>query len=125
MEKNYVEALFLTLLLCLPLAAVGQDNATTSQTVQNNHLASLQAGANTALTLQVGKSNNSSIKQSGRNNVATVVQIGENHVRSVNQAGNDQGYGSVQVTNQSYTRSFSGTGGNGFTSTTLDIEDVN
>ncbi|MCO4849133.1 MAG: curlin repeat-containing protein [Yoonia sp.] len=114
--------LIISAFLCIPLAAVGQDRAITLQVGEGNQQLTAQSGSNIAVTQQFGRNNTASTMQDGRNNVATIVQIGENHVRSVQQVGNNLGYGSVQVTHEKFTSSFSGVGGNAFTSTTLDID---
>lgn len=109
-------------LICLPLTAFGQNLSTTVQVGEDNQQVTTQLGANAALTMQVGSNNSSSINQNGRHNVAAVGQVGEGHVRTVDQTGDNLGYGSVQATHDYYSRSFSGTGGNAFTSTILDID---
>mgnify|MGYP001822561285 FL=1 len=109
-------------LVCLPLTAFGQNLSTTVQVGEDNQQSTIQSGGNAALTMQFGINNISSINQNVQRNFAAVGQVGEGHVRTVDQTGHGIGYGSVQATHDYYSRSFSGTGGNGFTSTTLDID---
>lgn len=112
-------------LVCTPLTAIGQNMSLTAQVGEYNQQTTIQTGRNTAVTRQYGSKNIASIKQNGQRNVATIAQIGEGHVRNIEQNGNNLGYGSLQATDDTYTGSHSGTGGNAFTSTTLDIEVTN
>lgn len=111
-------------LLCAPLAASGQNVADTVQVGENNVQLTLQSGSNIAVTRQYGSRNTASITQEGTHNVAAIAQIGEDHERTVVQSGHNLGYGSVQVTNKVYSGSYTGVGGNAFTSTTLEFEGV-
>ena len=115
-------SLFLAALICLPITAFGQNLNTTVQVGQDNQQVTLQSGGNAAMTMQIGTNNMSSITQTGRGNVAAVGQVGDNHTRTVEQTGDNAGYGSVQASNEYRSDSYSGFGGNAFTSTTLDID---
>lgn len=118
MRLTYIAAA----LICTPLTVFGQNVAETVQIGENNQQTTVQSGYNTAVTGQFGSGNSASIMQSGKHNVAAVTQIGDSHQRTVVQSGNYDGYGSVQINKKTFTRSFSGTGGNAFTSTTLVFE---
>ena len=109
-------------IICAPLAAFGQNVADTDQVGENNQQVTVQSGDNAAFTRQYGSNNLASITQDGRRNVAAIAQIGVGHEQSVSQTGNNLGYGSVQVTNKVFSGTFSRTGGNAFTSTTLEFE---
>ena len=111
-------------LLCAPLSASGQNVSDTVQVGENNVQLTLQSGSNIAVTRQYGSRNTGSITQDGTHNVAAIAQIGEDHERTVVQSGHNLGYGSVQVTNKIFTGSYTGVGGNAFTSTTLEFEGV-
>jgi len=111
-------------LFCAPLAATGQNVADTVQVGENNEQLTVQSGNNFAVTRQYGSDNRASISQTGHRNVAAVAQVGEGHEQTVVQTGDNSGYGSVQVTNKVFTGTYSGVGGNAFTSTTLVFEGV-
>lgn len=106
---------------CLPAAVGAENRAAVLQVGAGNYQSLIQSGENVAVVAQVGTSNNSEIVQNGSNNVAAVAQIGDSHTRAVVQDGERLGYGSIQA-NGTVTGSYSGTGGNGFTSTTLDLD---
>ncbi|MFT6168565.1 MAG: hypothetical protein ACJAR9_000675 [Celeribacter sp.] len=109
-------------LVCAPLTAFGQNISDTQQVGENNLQTTVQSGRNTALTQQYGSNNIASIAQSGKYNLATISQIGDDHEKSIVQTGNYDGFGSVQINKKTFVGSFSGTGGNAITSTTLEFE---
>lgn len=113
--------LFIAALICAPLTAFGQNVSDTVQVGENNQLVTVQSGNNVAVTRQFGSANRASITQMGKHNVAAVAQIGNGLSRDVVQTGNYEGYGSVQITGKVYGSYYSGTGGNAFTSTTLEF----
>ena len=115
-------ALSLAAFIFLPLTAFSQNLSTSVQVGAGNQQRTTQFGANAALSMQYGSKNTSSITQNGQHNIVAVGQVGEDHLRTVDQTGDNLGYGSVQITNDHYSKSFSGTGGNAFTSTTVEID---
>ena len=77
---------------------------------------------NSAVTIQMGDMNLSSVMQMGHGDLAAVFQSGTGLASSVSQVGNFMGYGLTQLNEKPYGGSYQQSGGNGFTSATVVIQ---
>ena len=105
----------------LTTAASAENRASIIQMGTGNVQSTFQSGQNTALVAQVGAENSANIVQTGDDNIAAVGQMGVGHERSVVQDGSRLGYGSIQASS-AFSRSYTRTGGNAFTSTTAELD---
>lgn len=77
---------------------------------------------NSAVTIQMGDMNLSSVLQMGHGDLAAVFQSGSGLASSVSQVGNFMGYGLTQLNQKPFGGSYLQSGGNGFASATVVIQ---
>lgn len=114
----------LAALLAAPAVFAAENFSTTMQSGRSNFASTLQSGrANMAVTQQHGAANLASTVQTGFGNIAATVQSGTGFSKSITQTGDRQSFTSFQMdTKGMVTTSGSRTGGNGFTSATVEYE---
>jgi len=114
--------LLIAAFILVPTTAWGQNVSTVVQAGMDNVQITQQAGRNFAATVQLGSGNGAVTGQDGVGNISAIVQIGEDHAQNHSQTDDHQGLGSVQVSSDHYSGSFSVTGGNAQSMVTLHVE---